>query len=178
MVADRYPRGPRLPPFAALVAGRLYWPAVQPRTHLAIDRRLCGEPLDPVGTAAGTARVGLTTVPEMAVDAAGLVHGGFVFGLADHAAMLAVNHPNVVLGSAAVRFLRPVAVGERLVAAASVTETSGRKSRVLVEVRRAAAGAAGGVAGTGEAAGEAVRTGELVCFSLDRHVLAGGDRMT
>ena len=147
---------------------------MQPRTHLAIDRRLCGEPLDPAGTAAGTARVGLTTVHDMAVDAAGLVHGGFVFGLADHAAMLAVNHPNVVLGSAAVRFLRPVAVGERLVAEASVAETAGRRSRVLVEVRRAAAGGAGGLEGAGdagEAAGEVVLSGELVCFSLDRHVL-------
>jgi len=139
---------------------------VQPRTHLAIDRRLCGEPLDAAGTAAGSARVGLTAVPEMAADAAGLVHGGFVFGLADHAAMLAVNHPNVVLGSAAVRFLRPVAVGERLIAEATVAETAGRKSRVLVEVRRAAAGGVGGAA-----AGETVMSGELVCFSLDRHVL-------
>jgi acyl-coenzyme A thioesterase PaaI-like protein len=150
---------------------------VQPRTHLAIDRRLCGEPLDPAGTAAGTARVGLTTVPVMAADAAGLVHGGFVFGLADHAAMLAVNHPNVVLGSAAVRFLRPVAVGERLIAEATVVESAGRKSRVTVEVRRVAAGGAGthGVDGAGAAAAEAARetvmSGEMVCFSLDRHVL-------
>jgi acyl-coenzyme A thioesterase PaaI-like protein len=153
-----------------------------PGTHLALDRRLCGEPLDPEGTAAGTARVGLTTVAEMAADAAGLVHGGFVFGLADHAAMLAVNHPNVVLGSAAVRFLLPVAVGERLVAEANVAETSGRKHRVLVEVRRlrrrAEAGATGQAgAATGEA-GEAVMSGELVCFALDAHVLVvtgGGD---
>jgi acyl-coenzyme A thioesterase PaaI-like protein len=122
--------------------------------------------LDPESTAEGTARVGLTTVPEMAVDAAGLVHGGFVFGLADHAAMLAVNHPNVVLGSAAVRFLLPVTVGERLVAEASLAETTGRKSRVLVEVRREAAGDTSG-------AGEAVMSGELVCLTLDRHVLDG-----
>jgi acyl-coenzyme A thioesterase PaaI-like protein len=166
---------------------------VQPRTHLEIDRRLCGEPLDPAATAAGTARVGLTAVPEMAADAAGLVHGGFVFGLADHAAMLAVNHPNVVLGSAAVRFLRPVAVGERLIAEATVAETAGRRSRVMVAVRRVAArgaasagdvedasrpGDAGGVSGTGgagaaagETTGETVMTGELICFTLDRHVL-------
>jgi acyl-coenzyme A thioesterase PaaI-like protein len=165
---------------------------VQPRTHLALDRRLCGEPLDPAATAAGTARVGLTTVPEMAADAAGLVHGGFVFGLADHAAMLAVNHPNVVLGTAAVRFLRPVAVGERLVAEATVAETTGRRRRVMVEVRRVAAGAAhgpGGAAGAGgagaaageiadETAGETVMSGELICFTLDRHVLepAGEER--
>lgn len=146
--------------------------AVQPRTHLAIDRRLCGEPLDPAATAAGTARVGLTAVPEMAADAVGLVHGGFVFGLADHAAMLAVNDPNVVLGSAAVRFLRPVAVGERLVAEATVAESAGRKSRVTVEVRRVAAGGTAGAGGAGLIAGETVMTGELICFTLDRHVLA------
>jgi uncharacterized protein (TIGR00369 family) len=155
---------------------------VQPRTHLAIDRRLCGEPLDAQDTVEGTARVGLTTVPEMAADEAGLVHGGFVFGLADYAAMLAVNHPNVVLGSAAVRFLRPVKVGERLVAEARREETSGRKSRVTVEVRRAggAAGAAStagpiGSAGAdpdaGGGGGEAVMSGEFVCLTLDRHVL-------
>jgi uncharacterized protein (TIGR00369 family) len=180
---------PAVAAVAARAAGRLYSRAVQPRTHLAIDRRLCGEPLDPAGAAAGTARVGLTAVPEMAADAAGLVHGGFVFGLADHAAMLAVNHPNVVLGSAAVRFLRPVAVGERLVAEATVVESAGRKSRVTVEVRRVPAGGTGGAGGAGthgvegasaaaaEAAGETVMSGEMVCFSLDRHVLepAGGE---
>lgn len=147
---------------------------MQPRTHLAIDRRLCGEPLDTADTARGAARVGLITVPEMAVDEAGLVHGGFVFGLADHAAMLAVNDPNVVLGSAEVRFVAPVAVGERLVAEARCIETTGRRSRVAVEVRRAAPAAseAGGVGkGDGEG-GEVALTGELVCFTLDRHVLA------
>ncbi len=67
------------------------------KTHLAIDRRLCGEPLE---LREGFASVELTTTREMEADSSGLVHGGFVFGLADHAAMLAVNHPNVVLGQA------------------------------------------------------------------------------
>ncbi|HSF38746.1 MAG TPA: hotdog domain-containing protein, partial [Thermoanaerobaculia bacterium] len=80
-----------------------------PATHLAIDRRLVGEPVE---LGPGTASVALVTVPEMAADERGLVHGGFVFGLADYAAMLAVNHPNVVLGSAETRFLKPVTVGE------------------------------------------------------------------
>jgi acyl-coenzyme A thioesterase PaaI-like protein len=142
---------------------------VQPRTHLALDRRLCGRPVDAPAAPAGSARVELTTVAEMAADAVGLVHGGFVFGLADHAAMLAVNDPNVVLGSAAVRFLLPVAVGERLIAEANVAETAGRKHRVLVEVRRL--GAAAGAAAAG-AAGEPVMSGEFVCFTLERHVLA------
>ena len=67
------------------------------QTHRAIDHALCGRP---VRVEADFCRVELTTTPDMAVDASGLVHGGFIFGLADHAAMVAVNHPNVVLGAA------------------------------------------------------------------------------
>ncbi|HSS79378.1 MAG TPA: hotdog domain-containing protein, partial [Thermoanaerobaculia bacterium] len=100
-------------------------------------------------------------LPEMAADERGLVHGGFVFGLADHAAMLAVNHPNVVLGSAEVRFLKPVAVGEKLEARATVEETDGLRSRVRVEVSRSGA------------APEAVMAGTFLCFVLERHVLDG-----
>ncbi len=124
-----------------------------PRTHLGIDRRLCGEPVE-IGE--GSAAVAWTALPEMAADDRGLVHGGFVFGLADYAAMLAVNHPNVVLGSAETRFLKPVTVGERLVARAEVEETDGRKSRVQVEVLRG---------------DEAVMTGTFRCFTLENHVL-------
>ena len=126
---------------------------MEPNTHLSIDRRLCGEPLE---LGEGTARVALTAVPEMAADARGLVHGGFVFGLADYAAMLAVNHPNVVLAGAEVRFLKPVVVGEQLVAEAWVEETDGRKSRVKVEVFRD---------------DEEVMSGDFRCVTLARHVL-------
>ena len=125
---------------------------MEPHTHPAIDRRLCGEPLE---LGEGTARVVFTAVPEMAADERGLVHGGFVFGLADYAAMLAVNHPHVVLAGAEVRFLKPVAVGERLVAEAQIEERDGRKSRVRVEVLRD---------------GEAVMTGEFRCVTLAQHV--------
>lgn len=125
-------------------------------THLAIDPRLVGQPLE---LAEGSAAVALTTLPEMAADERGLVHGGFVFGLADYAAMLAVNHPHVVLGGAEVRFLKPVSVGERLVSHATVEEADGRKSRVRVEVRR------------GE---ETVMSGSFLCFTLERHVLDPG----
>ncbi len=124
-----------------------------PATHLAIDPRLVGEPLD---LGEGTARVALTTLPEMAADGRGLVHGGFVFGLADYAAMLAVNDPNVVLGGAEVRFLKPVIVGERLVAEAHVIEVKGRRQRVDVVVSRD---------------DDVVMAGELACAVLDRHVL-------
>jgi acyl-coenzyme A thioesterase PaaI-like protein len=127
-----------------------------PRTHLSIDRRLVGEPLE-IGE--GTATASLVTTSEMAADDRGLVHGGFVFGLADYAAMLAVNDPLVVLGGAEVRFTKPVRVGERLVARAAVEEGSGRRSRVRVEVQRG---------------GESVMAGSFVCFTLERHVLEDG----
>jgi acyl-coenzyme A thioesterase PaaI-like protein len=94
----------------------------------------------------------------MAVDDRGLVHGGFVFGLADHAAMLAVNDPNVVLGGAEVRFTVPVAVGEEVVATATRTAVKGRWH--VVEVR-AAVGA------------REVFTGTFTTFVLDGHVLDG-----
>lgn len=126
---------------------------MEPNTHPAIDRRLCGVPLE---LSEGTARVAFTAFPEMAVDARGLIHGGFVFGLADYAAMLAVNHPNVVLAGAEVRFLKPVVVGEQLVAEAWIEETDGRKSRVKVEVFRD---------------DDEVMSGEFRCVTLARHVL-------
>lgn len=123
------------------------------RTHESIDRRLCGAPVE---LETGRARVAMVTVAEMAADGRGLVHGGFVFGLADHAAMLAVNHPHVVLGSCSMRFTRPVVVGERLEAEARVGEGEGAKIPVTVEVLRD---------------GETVAEGELVCFTPERHVL-------
>jgi uncharacterized protein (TIGR00369 family) len=126
---------------------------MEPNTHPAIDPRLCGEPLE---LGHGTARVTLTAQPEMAADDRGLVHGGFVFGLADYAAMLAVNHPHVVLAGAEVRFLKPVVVGEQLVAEAWTEETDGRKSRVKVEVVRD---------------GENVMSGDFLCVTLAEHVL-------
>ncbi len=124
-------------------------------------------PLVVPGAAVGMAWVGLTTVAEMAADGLGLVHGGFVFGLADYAAMLAVNDPLVVLGSAEVRFLRPVVVGERLVAEARREGEAGRRSKVVVEVRRAPDDRGD----PRSADGEVVMRGEFVCFTLERHVL-------
>jgi uncharacterized protein (TIGR00369 family) len=124
-----------------------------PQTHLAISPTLCGSPLE-MGD--GVARAELTTLPEMAVDAEGLVHGGFVFGLADYAAMLAVNHPHVVLAKATVTFLKPVVVGERLVADARRQPGEGKRITVRVEVRR------------GE---ETVMAAEMGCVVLARHVL-------
>ncbi|SMP14175.1 Thioesterase superfamily [Desulfurobacterium pacificum] len=123
------------------------------KTHEKIDKRLCGEP---VKLEEGRAEVKLKTVPEMAADEKGLVHGGFVFGQADYAAMLAVNHPNVVLGAANVKFLKPVKVGDILLAKAQVVKEEGKKRIVDVVVERD---------------GEAVFEGEFTCFVLPVHVL-------
>jgi uncharacterized protein (TIGR00369 family) len=101
-------------------------------------------------------RVELTATPEMQVDASGLVHGGFIFGLADYAAMIAVNHPNVVLGAANVKFLKPVVVADVVQARATVREEKGKKRVVAVQVLRK---------------NEPVFEGEFICFVLDRHVL-------
>jgi uncharacterized protein (TIGR00369 family) len=123
------------------------------RTHLLIDQELCGQPVD---LQPGYCRVAFTATDRMAADDKGLVHGGFVFGLADYAAMLAVNDPHVVLGAASVKFLKPVSVGDRIVAEARVSDVKGRKHVVGVEVSRN---------------DEMMLEGQLTCFVLDRHVL-------
>ena len=122
-------------------------------THNEIDGELCGKALL---LEEGFSRVELTTTHRMRVDATGLVHGGFVFGLADYAAMIAVNHPNVVLGAADVKFLKPVKVNEVVVAEARVDLKEGKRQRVLVTVTRE---------------DEKVCEGEFTCFTLDKHVL-------
>ena len=124
------------------------------RTHHRIDPELCGRP-DTLEK--GFCRISFTAIDRMAADDQGLVHGGFVFGLADYAAMIAVNHPNVVLGAAEVKFLKPVKVNETVIAEARVSEQAGKKRTVPVTVVRA---------------DEPVFEGTFTCFVLDTHVLA------
>jgi len=126
---------------------------VEQRTHLSIDRDLVGV-VEELGE--GTSRVSLICRADMAADRRGLVHGGFTFGLADYAAMVAVNDPNVVLGAADIRFLAPVKVGQKAVAEARVAEAKGKKRVVPVTVR---------------ADGVVVLEGTFTAFVLDRHVL-------
>jgi acyl-coenzyme A thioesterase PaaI-like protein len=124
------------------------------KTHLAINRSLCGEVLS---VDEGTAVVKIVTTPEMVADDHYLVHGGFIFGAADFAAMAAVNDPNVVLGSAEVKFLKPTRCGDSVTLHAKVAEASGKRRRVDVE------GVDGG--------GAKVFSGIFTCFVLERHVL-------
>ena len=102
-------------------------------THEAISHRLCGRPVE---LYPGFAAVEMEAPPETAADGRGLVPGGFVFGLADHAAMLAVDEPPVVLAAAEVKVLLPVAVGDRLRAEALLEGRNGRRATVRAWVRR------------------------------------------
>jgi len=104
-----------------------------------------------------SSQVVLKTGSQMRVDEKGLVHGGFTFGLADYAAMVAVNDPFVVLLSSQVRFLRPVTTGEGLTARARVTEADGRKRKVQCEVFSQDQ--------------QKVLEGEFLCLILSQHVL-------
>jgi uncharacterized protein (TIGR00369 family) len=123
-------------------------------THQTICREHFGTPIQ---LEEGVSQVELVTTAAMAVDETGLVHGGYIFGLADYAAMIAVNHPNVVLGAADVKFLKPVRAGETVTASAVVDSRQGKKQVVSVIVSRD---------------GETVFSGNFTCFVLDRHVLS------
>ena len=123
-------------------------------THQKIDQELCGSPLK---VEEGFSRVQLHTNERMVVDESGLVHGGFIFGLADYSAMIAVNHPNVVLGAADVKFLKPVKTDEVVVAEAKLNFKEGKKQVISVTVKN------------GEIE---VFKGEFICFVLDKHVLS------
>lgn len=103
---------------------------MQPNTHLEIENALCGKVTK---LEAHYAEVLLHTTNQMRADKQGLVHGGFVFGAADFAAMSAVNDPLVVLGSATSKFVAPVAVGEVVLFRAKVISEKGKKRMVEVE---------------------------------------------
>jgi uncharacterized protein (TIGR00369 family) len=103
------------------------------------------------------ATVVLKTTDQMRVDERGLVHGGFTFGLADYAAMTAVNDPYVVLLSSQVKFLKAVISGEVLTAQARITEKDGRKRKVGVEIFNQNQ--------------TKVLEGDFFCLVLQKHVL-------
>ena len=127
-------------------------------THQKTNQELCGNPLL---VEEDFSRVELVTTEKMAVDESGLIHGGFIFGLADYAAMIAVNHPNVVLGAADVKFLMPVRVDERVIAEAQVHFKEGKKRKVSVIVKRG---------------DTKIFKGKFACFVLSEHVLNQGAR--
>lgn len=124
-------------------------------THLKTSKKLVG---NVISIEESKAVVQLTITEEMIVDTFGLSHGGFTFGLADYAAMVLINEPNVVLGKAEVKFVKPTIVGDILTATAIFKEKiSNVKSVVSVFVFNKK--------------DTLVFEGEFICFSLEKHVL-------
>jgi acyl-coenzyme A thioesterase PaaI-like protein len=124
------------------------------RTHLEAKEDLLGLPLEI--KSGEYAKVKLDAIDDMKVDDRGLIHGGFTFGVADYAAMLAVNHPNVVLGVSEVKFTAPVIVGDVMLAFAKIVTKEGRRRTVEVEVI---------------VNGKTVLQGIMTCYILNKHVL-------
>ena len=124
------------------------------KTHLLANKQLLGTPIEVVEGISATVK--LEAIDNMIVDDRGLVHGGFTFSLADYSAMLAVNHPNVVIGSANIRFTSPVKCGDIMIAKAVIVDEIKNKRLVNVEVY---------------VDNETVFKGDLTCYVLEKHVL-------
>lgn len=88
--------------------------------------------------AVGEARVRMR-VGDAMLNGHGMIHGGYVFLLADAAFAFACNThgPVTVAQSAQISFLRPVEAGEELVAEAVERHRQGRTGIYDVTVRRA-----------------------------------------
>jgi len=100
------------------------------KTHTRINENLNGEIIK---IEVGYVETRLTTLPEMVADDMGLIHGGFIFGAADYAAMVAVNERNVVLVASDCQFLSPVKLHDEVNFVARVRHKEGRKRNVHVE---------------------------------------------
>jgi uncharacterized protein (TIGR00369 family) len=131
---------------------------MEKKTHKLINERLCGKVVE---IKDGYSRVELETTEEMVADEKGLIHGGFTFSLADYSAMVASNHPYVVLAKANVKFIKPVKLGDKLVSIAKVVSSDGNKKTVFVEVFKK----------ENRKETEKVFEGEFLCVELEKHVL-------
>ncbi len=75
----------------------------------------------------------------------GLVHGGFIFGAADYAAMCAASS----------RFVAPVRVGDAVLCQATVITAKGKKREVTVKA---------------SVSGKPVFEGSFTTFVLEKHI--------
>ena len=123
------------------------------KTHKNINKNLCSE-IQKLED--GYAESRLVTTNEMVADSKGLIHGGFVFGAADYAAMAAVNEENVVLVACSCKFTAPVKLGDIVNLTAKVQRRDGRKNSVYV---------------TAYVLDIKVFEGEFKTFVTDKHVL-------
>ena len=126
---------------------------MQLNTHLNINTSLCGKVIK---LQENYAEVLLHTTQQMTADKQGLIHGGFIFGAADYAAMSAVNDPHVVLGASSSKFLAPVKVGDAVLCKATVVSEKGKKREIKVQAF---------------VSEKLVFEGDFTTFVLENHVL-------
>ena len=126
---------------------------IKQNTHHEINNKFSGTIIE---INKNYSKVKLKMISEMKADKKGLIHGGFIFSLADFASMVAINHPNVVLGGANVNFLKPVLEGDLLIAEAKLSKIEGKKHIVTVKIMKR---------------DELVFNGEFICFIPDKHIL-------
>ncbi|GEM_PF-4241218 len=105
---------------------------MEQKARLHASRQWVGEP---VYIGDGYAEVEFFTFSEMAVEVDGTVNNGFIFGLGEFAAAIAVNIENVFIERAEVEFLKPVRIGERVEATGRVVEKKGERYIVEVEAK-------------------------------------------
>ncbi len=82
----------------------------------------------------GYSRIELRTNVDMTAAGSDFVRGAVVFGLADHAAMLALDEPSAVLEAADVRFVKPIGVDQLIVADANARMRIGKRRHVAVTI--------------------------------------------
>ena len=123
------------------------------KTHQKVNQTFAGTP---VTIEEEHAIVKLEMTSDMVLDETGLIHGGFIFSLADYTAMLTINKPTVVLGGANCRFTVPVKEGDELRAEGMLSRVDGKKLVVDVNIKRG---------------DEVVFIGEFYCFAPEKHVL-------
>jgi len=126
---------------------------IELKTHKSIDPIYSGSI---ISLREGYSKIELRTSPEMSVDQLGLVHGGFIFSAADHAAMVAVNEPNVVLATAKTTFFAPAKLGDTIFFEAQVYQRESRRRIINVKAK---------------ILDIKIFEGEFSAVVLDRHVL-------
>jgi acyl-CoA thioesterase len=107
------------------------------RARFAADIASQAVGIELLAEGAGTAEAGMTIRPDM-VNGHGIVHGGYVFLLADTAFACACNEPGsvTVAAGADITFLAPARAGDRLVARAERRSGRGRSGIYDVTVVR------------------------------------------
>jgi len=94
----------------------------------------------------------LEVTPEMAFQRNSVSRGHYIFAQADSLALAVIDADKVVTGIANLKFKRPAAIGERLIAKASVIREKGSKFVVSVQTK---------------VEGEEVFRGKFLMFALD-----------